>query len=238
MSAPLDLLLQVQELDTAADQLRHRRQTLPQRAELAAVEAQRAELDARSSEVRARRGELAAQQQVLEDHIESSRRRRSTLESQLYGGQVAAARDLQAMNDEVRNLAAHISALEDRELEVMEAIEPLDGELQAAEVRRDELDGAAAALRRAIAEQETAIDAELADQLGQRSQLAQQLPADLLTRYEALRSRLGGTGAARLVGNSCSGCHLTLPSMEVDRIRKAPPDTIVTCEQCGRILVR
>ena len=60
---------------------------------------------------------------------------------------------------------------------------------------------------------------------------------DLLARYEQLRSKLGGTGAARLVGGSCSGCHLTLSSMELDRVRKAPPDAVITCEQCGRILV-
>ena len=48
------------------------------------------------------------------------------------------------------------------------------------------------------------------------------VPADLLARYERLRTTLAGTGAARLVGGSCSGCHLTLPAMEVDRIRKAP----------------
>ena len=61
---------------------------------------------------------------------------------------------------------------------------------------------------------------------------------DLLARYERLRTQLGGTGAARLVGGSCSGCHLSLPAMEVDRIRKAPPDEVITCDQCGRILVR
>ncbi len=60
---------------------------------------------------------------------------------------------------------------------------------------------------------------------------------DLLARYEQLRSKLGGTGAARLVGGSCSGCHLTLSSMELDRVRKASPDAVITCEQCGRILV-
>jgi predicted nucleic acid-binding Zn-ribbon protein len=25
--------------------------------------------------------------------------------------------------------------------------------------------------------------------------------------------------------------------MELDRVRKAPPDAVITCEQCGRILV-
>ena len=39
------------------------------------------------------------------------------------------------------------------------------------------------------------------------------------------------------VTTSCSGCHLTLPATEIDRIKKAPPDAFFTCDQCGRILV-
>jgi predicted nucleic acid-binding Zn-ribbon protein len=29
-----------------------------------------------------------------------------------------------------------------------------------------------------------------------------------------------------------------LPSTELDRLRKGPPDALVFCDQCGRILVR
>ena len=72
------------------------------------------------------------------------------------------------------------------------------------------------------------IDADLAAEGEARVAAAATVPADLLARYERLRTRIGGTGAARLVGGSCSGCHLALPAMEVDRIRKAPPDEVIT----------
>ena len=62
-------------------------------------------------------------------------------------------------------------------------------------------------------------------------------PARLRTRYERLRAHLGGVGAARLVGDRCEGCHLTLPSMELERIHHLPADTFATCPQCDRILV-
>ncbi|MDQ1445435.1 MAG: C4-type zinc ribbon domain, partial [Acidimicrobiaceae bacterium] len=45
-------------------------------------------------------------------------------------------------------------------------------------------------------------------------------------------------GAAKLVGSNCSGCHLSLPATELDRIRHGSPDQVVFCDQCGRILVR
>ena len=63
------------------------------------------------------------------------------------------------------------------------------------------------------------------------------LPTALSDRYETLRARLKGTGAARLVGSHCDGCHLELGSVEVEKIRALPPGEVATCEQCGRILV-
>ncbi|HLX89371.1 MAG TPA: C4-type zinc ribbon domain-containing protein [Acidimicrobiales bacterium] len=238
MSGVFEQLLELQEHDTRIDQLRHRRATLPARAELADTEAAQARLEARMAGVRAQRDEHGAHQAALEEQIEASKARRAELEKRMFGGQVSAARDLQAMDEEVRHLARHISDLEDRELEVMELLEPLDGDLQAADVERHSLDARAAQLKGLIAEAEKEIDAELDEELTPRQPLAEGLPPELLRRYEALRTKLGGTGAARLVGNSCSGCHLTLPAMEVDRIKKAPPDAVITCDNCGRILVR
>ena len=57
-------------------------------------------------------------------------------------------------------------------------------------------------------------------------------------RIRLLRAKLGGVGAARLVNGRCTGCHLTLPATELDRIRREPPDALIRCDQCGRVLVR
>ncbi len=234
---PLARLLVVQDHDTVVDQLRHRRATLPERAELAAIDRQLGALELRTKEVGLKRDELGDRQAALEQQIGASRSRREALEKRLYGGQVAAARELQAMSEEVKHLARHINELEDREIEVMEALEPLDGELQAADVTRDALDKDAQRLRAAIEEHQHALDGDIAEETKARATAASGVRDELLARYEQLRAKLGGTGAARLVGASCSGCHLTLSSMELDRVRKAPPDAVITCEQCGRILV-
>jgi uncharacterized protein len=235
---PLARLLDVQDHDTVVDQLRHRRATLPERAELANVERQLGTLDARTKELRITRDELGDRQAALEQQIEASRTRRDVLEKRLFGGQVVAVRELQAMNEEVKHLTRHITELEDREIEVMEGLEPLDVELSAGDVMRDARESDCDRLRAAIGATEVALDAELAAEIRARDAAASGVRDELLARYEQLRARLGGTGAARLVSGSCSGCHLALSAMELDRIRKAPPDAVITCEQCGRILVR
>ncbi|MHB8328314.1 MAG: zinc ribbon domain-containing protein [Acidimicrobiales bacterium] len=238
MTDPFAGLLELQDHDTRIGQLRHRLATLPDKVELAAVQARLADLDARMATVRAERDQHGARQAGLEQQIEASKARKGELEQRMYGGQVTAARDLQAMDEEVRHLVRHIAELEDRELEVMEVIEPLDGDLHVAAAEHESLDAEGRRLRAAIAVAQSGLDAEIAAELAGRDAVAADIPSDLLARYEKLRAKLGGTGAARLTGGSCSGCHLVLPAMEVDRIKKAPPDAVVSCDNCGRILVR
>jgi predicted nucleic acid-binding Zn-ribbon protein len=231
-------LLEVQDHDTVIDQLLHRRANLDERNALRGVEGQIAAVDAKRNEVGADRDLLGVGQASLEEQITASRARGSEIEKRLYGGQVTAARDLQAMDEEVKHLRKHVSDLEDRELEVMEQLEPLDDTLATMDAELAGLHGQADELRRSIAEHEAEIEGDLARERAERARLAAEVPEELLARYEQLRTRLGGTGAARLVGGSCGGCHLQLPAMEFDRVKKAPPDAIIYCDQCGRILVR
>lgn len=238
MSTAFEVLLELQEHDTRADQLRHRRATLPDKAELAKVRSALAETRGRAAAVQAQRDEHGARQESLEGQIEASRSRRAELEKRMFGGHVTAAKDLQAMDEEVRHLARHIAELEDREIEVMELLEPLDAELAAAADDGSGLERRAAELEQRVTDDEAAIDAEVLVEEQARDSLVAQVPADLFGRYEGLRAKLGGTGIARLAGGSCTGCHLALPAMEVDRIKKLPADTVVICDNCGRILVR
>ena len=59
----------------------------------------------------------------------------------------------------------------------------------------------------------------------------------MLAEYDSLRSHLGGTAVAKAVRGACSGCHLSLPAKEADRLRHAEPGTLARCEQCGLLLV-
>jgi len=237
-SDPLSALLGVQDLDTAITQLRHRRDTMEEKRQLSEVEGAMARLAGESAALGARRQELQARQADLEEQIGGLTSRRQALEERMYADRNSAARDLQAMDDEIRHLTDRRAEIEEVELAVMEEQEPVDADLARLADERTQLESAAESLRAAVAAADSVLAAELSTLEASRSLEASRLPGDLFDRYEALRTRLGGVGAARLVGNRCDGCHLELPSAEVDRIRHLPPGEVVTCDQCGRILVR
>ena len=234
----LDDLLVVQDHDSAADRLRHRRETLPEAARLAEVETALGALEAEWGEVAGRRDEVARRQQRVEDDLSSLEAKVKDLNRRLYSGTVTAPRELQAMQADVQSLKRHQSDLEDQVLAAMQEAEPLDAELERLADRSGALADEAEGLRATIAEATGSIDADLATESEARSKAAAAVPPELLSQYERLRSRLGGVGAARLAGNMCGGCHLALPATELDRIRHQAPDAVVLCDQCGRILVR
>ena len=135
-------------------------------------------------------------------------------------------------------LKEHQAEHEDRALELMEQAEPVEEELAGITERvtaaRAEVDRLGAALTVAEAE----LDAEIDGVVAQRQEAAAGVPDEVLRAYDGLRSKLGGVGAARLDGARCEGCHLTIPSAQLEEVRKAPPDAVVNCPECMRILVR
>ena len=233
-----DDLLAVQEHDTTIDQLVHRRAHLGSRAELDAVMAELAQLEGGIAEVEEAHHGLGRDQQRLEDEIASLNDRANHHDKTLYSGTIGNPRELQSLQDEIASLKRRITQLEDQELEVMEQIEPLDGELAGFAASRATLDERGGTLRAQIAEEEVAIDAELERVRGERDLLVGSVDAELLSEYDELRRRSGGIAIARLVGGSCTGCHLSLSAVEVDRIKKLPPEAPAHCEECGRLLAR
>jgi uncharacterized protein len=233
----LEHLLAVQDADTTITQLQHRRDALPETTGLRGVEAQLASLDSERAEALGRRDVLAATQKDLEAQIAVITERRQGIEQRMYAATGSSTRDLQAMNDEVVHLTDRRAELEELELVSMLEQDPIDAELNALDERAAPLRTQADELRVEIVHRQEDIDAELAVAGSARAAEAAQVPTALVDRYETLRARLKGTGAARLIKNHCDGCHLELSSGEVERIRALPHGEIATCEQCGRILV-
>jgi predicted nucleic acid-binding Zn-ribbon protein len=237
MTDTLQHLLAVQDLDTSITQLQHRRAALSDTSGLAAAEDELAGLESRRADAADRRAALAETQKSLEEQIAAITERHDLVEKRLYAATSTSSRDLQAMQDEVQHLTDRRAELEELELVAMLEQDPIDAELTALGASIAPIQARTEELRGQVTHDRREIDAALASATGSRAAEAAKLPTALADRYERLRARLKGTGAARLIKNHCDGCHLALSSVEVERIRALPPGEVATCEQCGRILV-
>ncbi|HEX3732182.1 MAG TPA: C4-type zinc ribbon domain-containing protein [Mycobacteriales bacterium] len=231
-------LLDVQAVDTARNQLTHRRNNLPELAELERLNAEVSDAEGSLEQFRERVGDLDKQIRALEFEVETVQARAQRDKSRMDSGAISSPRELESMQHEVQTLAAKQGELEDRELEIMEQRDAVDVDLSAAAQRFQQLRGEyyATIERRNAALAE--IDVEDSRREAERTKLVAELPADLLELYERLRASNGGVGASALRAKRCQGCQLELFGTALAELKAAPEDEVVRCDECGRILIR
>jgi predicted nucleic acid-binding Zn-ribbon protein len=230
--------LDVQELDSKLDQLRHQLANLPESKELAALAATRAEVDDQTRDARIRVDDLTRDQKKSDADVEQVKARRKRDQDRMDQGLVNNPKDLERMQQELVSLERRISELEDIELEVMEQLEAAQTEHEKLSGRLAELDDKMHALTKARDERTGEIDEQRVSVTGERAQTASGIPEDLMTVYTRLREQKGGVGAAALRARRCGGCSLELTAADLRVISQAPSDELLRCEECNRILVR
>jgi hypothetical protein len=230
-------LLDVAELDSRAAQLRHQRAHLPELAEITALEKERTALTDQVRDARIVVDDLTVEQAKADREVEQVKARRERDRTRMDTGQITNPKDLERMQHELVSLERRIGTLEDAELEVMEKLEEAQQLLDGLGIRADDIDARLAELVAARDEKQASIDTSLAEVAGARGPALEDMPEDLLALYERLHEQKG-VGAALLRARQCGGCNMTLDASELSRIRSAPADEVIRCEECQRILVR
>lgn len=145
-------------------------------------------------------------------------------------------KEAQGLESELASLARRKSDLEDAELEIMERLETAEAAVAEQEslIAETNAEGSnlSAEAKRVVAEATAAFDAATRD----RAAVAGTVPAPLLEYYEKVATR--SAGAAMLVRRTCEGCRMVLAGTDLHVLRQAAEDQVVTCPECGCILVR
>ncbi|MGG8405726.1 zinc ribbon domain-containing protein, partial [Streptomyces sp. 12297] len=203
-------LLDVQALDVRLSQLAHKRNTLPELAELESLtkdlSQQRDLLVAAQTE----ESDTQREQTKAEQDVDQVRQRAVRDQQRLDSGAVGSPRDLENLQREITSLAKRQGDLEDVVLEVMERRESAQERVVELTDRVSAIQGKTddATARRDAATAE--IDTEVAKLSKDRELVVGSIPADLVALYEKIRVKQGGVGAAKLYQRRCLGCRIGL----------------------------
>jgi len=230
-------LLELQAIDTRLQQLEHQRVTLPATKQVQTLETQLADLHLTLTESRTAASDLQREVSQAEAEVMASRDRLTKNQRRIESGSLSA-KDAMSMADDMAALQKWIATLEETQLDAMERLEAHEinqGHIEANQQKLLDKRAEVAAERNAALGK---IDDEVKSLVAERATISGGVFAELLKVYDTIRSRLGGVGAARLEGGACLGCGLTLPPADLQAAFDAPPDEVIRCEECGRILVR
>ena len=232
----LEALRALMEDDRWIERVTGQRRHLPEAEELTRVE----------GELRALAGELRVAQEAqapVRGAHESARdegarlgARASDLAAKLSASGTPAA-TLAALQKELDHVRELQSAAEDRELELLMALEPLDEAVAAVKTAAAPLVARRGELVAQVAELHASLDEELASLRVARAQTAREVPAALLARYDAALARSGTSGAAQLVSGRCDGCRIALAPLDIDRVKALAEGEFASCPECGRLLL-
>jgi uncharacterized protein len=231
-------LLDLQQVDSQLARCAHRLRTLPEAQTVAELERKTLALRNEQASTQAAMSDLKLQVNRTEADITAVRARTERDKSLLDSGNTAASKHLTELEHELATLARRQAELEDSELELLQSIEDLervDAQL-AAELATTESDLQAAQVARS--ETTTAITVEQQELRQQRDTLTAEIPDDLVTLYERIRSDGAQVAAGLLRGQRCEACQMELAMADAAELRAAATDEVLRCPECRSIVVR
>jgi uncharacterized protein len=142
-----------------------------------------------------------------------------------------------ALKHEIERAESDITAIEDRELELMQEFEDLKPVIAAADTKYHTEKNRVAGLIKTADEKVGVLQGRADEVKVERDAIAAEIKAadeDLFDLYEKLFRSKAGRAIVPLEGNHCSGCHMTVTPATLRDAKVG--DRVVSCEQCGRIV--
>lgn len=228
-------LLTLQHIDTDADQLRVKRERLPERDDLAKLTDEMKAWERRRTELNDRLAELDTAIESAEQKNAALGADRDRLEAQLKT--VIAPREAEALMHEIETVNGQRNELDDAELAALEEQSTLDDERTEHLAGEESLRSASRIADDALGRACQDIDGELSGLADRRERVLADMDESIIARYTSVRNA-AGVAVAELKGHRCEGCHIDLSAAEVDTAKDDAADTGFTdCPSCGRLLV-
>jgi len=226
----MKMLIGLQNCDTRIRHLQIRKEQGPakiQNLEQKLDEAQ-TRLDQRKTELEGQKRERRQAEIDIEDLENKIRNSNMKLTS------VKSNREYRAALKEIEHLKAEKSRVEDRVIEVMEAIELADQGFNEAEAEREKLKAEVEADREEILKELQVLDQDLDDLRRERNRFCGTIEEVLLRRYDFLRRHKGGIAISPVTKGVCRACHMGIPPQQFNELIRC--NELMQCPHCGRIM--
>ena len=179
---------------------------------------------------------------IAKEEIDALQKNRKAIESEVQGENdhmakikiklpaVKTNKEYTAILSEVDAVKVKVSELEDKELEIMEALEEKQKAIPEIEKNCKEEDAHFQEYKAKKEGELSRMKKELTDYIAKREKLMEQVDKVMVQRYEKVAKSRGGQAVAPLRGNICQGCfQQTLPQMVIN---VKVGDVIIQCSSC------
>jgi predicted nucleic acid-binding Zn-ribbon protein len=230
MLEAIEKLLALQDRDQRLRTLRLELQAIP--GEIASKQKLVQDAAARLDNARSRSKAIEVEKKALDVEIAAKRDQIARYKNQQL--QTRKNEEYSALSHEIENAERAISAIEDKELALMEEAEGLAPQLAAADKAHAEDKAKYDAQIATIREKEGNLKNRIDELAAGRGTLLEGIDEDLIERYDRIFETKNARAVVPVEHDVCTGCHMKVTAQTSLALRS--DKSIVSCPQCGRLL--
>ncbi|RKX70222.1 hypothetical protein DRP53_05705 [candidate division WOR-3 bacterium] len=230
MSEILEILLHIQDLEDRHQFLTREIERLPEA--IKQEEERISSSQQKLQELKNRLGQIRKEYDLHELDVKENEEKRNKLNAQLF--QVKTNEEYRALQAEIEHLNREKARLEDEMISLLEEEEEVKRKIELGKetVKQVELEG-----KEKIGKLTSELknrEKELTEVEDQLKNYLFKLPPEIKNSYDRIK-KARGSAVARVVDQTCSGCHARITPQLYNELLKA--DRIHFCEICGRFLI-
>jgi predicted nucleic acid-binding Zn-ribbon protein len=143
-------------------------------------------------------------------------------------------KELQALQREIEQIRQGNSEQEEELIKILEDLETIKANIKAKEEDMAQKQELWQQKQQTMQAQISGIEQAVSEAGLRRKRIAAQVAGDLITRYELIFARRGGTAVVEVAGGICQGCYMNIPPQLWNEIIKS--EKVILCPSCQRIL--
>jgi uncharacterized protein len=226
----LAFLIELQKMESAASKITARKKDLP--VQMSELETKFMELSAIASDQREQLDALRKRRKEKDNLLRMGQETLTRTRDRLL--EVKTNREYQSILKEIETLEAKNSQIED---EIISLLEELDVFEKGVKTKEEDLD----IQRRRYEEDKAKMSEELnsiAEELEicarKNNEIKKKISADVLRKYEQIKSAGRGVAVVSVWKEICGGCHMSIPPQLYNELQKS--NVLITCPNCSRIM--
>ena len=159
---------------------------------------------------------------------------KKAMDKRMRMNRIKNIKELQALQREIEQIRQSNSELEEELIKILEEIDHLKAELKAKEEEAELMQQEWQQRQEDMQSKIAGIDQLVSEAYTLRKTIASQIGGELISRYELIFARRGGSAVVGVTGGICQGCFMNIPPQLWNEIIKS--EKVNLCPSCQRIL--
>lgn len=230
MKQQVELLVELQQIDSERKRIETKKQDLP--VELERLKTTLRDFEVKVEEERKKIEDLYEQHRLKENELKKGNETLKKTKSRLF--EVKTNKEYQALLKEIEVLNGRNDELESEIIKLLEAIDIVKEQLEQEEKEYTAFRSERESDIRKIEEEINSIDSVLITIHKKYSDVKGHIHADHLRRYDIIKQKRNNRAVVPVWKGICGGCHMNIPPQMYNELQKF--EELMLCPHCNRII--